>query len=685
MRKYQTLPITDSRPIARDAHRGGFTLVEMLVSVALVLLMMSMFAAVFQLAAESTSTQRGISENDQRARSVTTTLRNDLDKRTFRNVIPFLANEDANNSPIRFDDRSGFIEIITNDPANGVDDTLLLTVSADSIQTDDDQTPYLGRSEQLFDGNPANNILVDNPNQPEMDDGIIVGNRTSQSRAAQIAYVVRNGNLYRRVMLLREPRERAGRELNPQPTFQDGTDPFATAAYFTVDHPPSGLGTNAFWRDFDFSAIRIGGLAQFIGIESLNNAPGSTFFTVAKPHFRFGHSATAAQGLPAGPPGWTGGFPRQFTTANTAMSPEFLGFFLQEETSFPSVVSGMPTGGFSYPHGNAQFFGTTTPIPAVGSAGLPGPASAAENGDPMDIRTNLTLNARKVVSEFTDTTGAGGPRRSEDLLLSNVHEFRIEIWDDRLSQWVVPGHNRTSGGVNGDYHVSRRYNSAYGPFGPAGVPSGVAAATTWDFTNHAFDTWHPNALSGDNTGTPGQHPGMPPFRAMEFYPPVRPDGGVVSTTETTNNGLGGSLPEQAYWFGSDFTGGGATRTYNEGDTVFPFTEDSNGNGLFDSTEDTDGNGMLTQSQNIPVPFGYSFYFRCVRSGLAGDISTPPNWQLRPGALITENDSAGPTGTYAIWEAVPNLRPLRSVRITVRFIDQSSQQMRQSTIIHSLVD
>ena len=50
--------------------RSGFTLVEMLVSVALVLLMMSLFASIFSMASGSVSTQRGISNHDQKARAL---------------------------------------------------------------------------------------------------------------------------------------------------------------------------------------------------------------------------------------------------------------------------------------------------------------------------------------------------------------------------------------------------------------------------------------------------------------------------------------------------------------------------------------------------------------------------------------------------------------------------------------
>src|SRR5690349_21540281 len=80
-------PSSTSRPALPP--RRGFTLVEMLVSVTLVLLMMLMFAEIYGLAQDSISKQKGIAENDQKARILTQVIRRDLDTRTFRSVYPF--------------------------------------------------------------------------------------------------------------------------------------------------------------------------------------------------------------------------------------------------------------------------------------------------------------------------------------------------------------------------------------------------------------------------------------------------------------------------------------------------------------------------------------------------------------------------------------------------------------------
>ncbi|MFO1092490.1 MAG: type II secretion system protein [Planctomycetaceae bacterium] len=64
--------------------RRGFTLVEMLVATALVMLIMLLFADVFGAAVGTMTAQRGIANNDQKARSFTTVLRHDLAGRTYR-------------------------------------------------------------------------------------------------------------------------------------------------------------------------------------------------------------------------------------------------------------------------------------------------------------------------------------------------------------------------------------------------------------------------------------------------------------------------------------------------------------------------------------------------------------------------------------------------------------------------
>ncbi len=260
---------------------AGFTLVEMLIAVGLVLLIMTMFASIFQIATESLSKQRGLAENDQRARLLSTIIRADLEKRTFRDVIPFAHNQDTSQLGGQLVRRSGYWYYAENDPSDDTDDVLQFTVRSKISAQSSDKTPYIGRSivffalpivaqnagtgvfsvsgdvtgyfpipylattnshvwvagnstpgtQQSNDGrysilnvtkNGTNtDITIDlslvpplasttifgtiylTELQPELDDGI-VGNSLGQSTAAEVSYYLRGGNLYRRVLLIRD-------------------------------------------------------------------------------------------------------------------------------------------------------------------------------------------------------------------------------------------------------------------------------------------------------------------------------------------------------------------------------------------------------------------------------------------------------------------------------------------------
>ncbi|HID23350.1 MAG TPA: prepilin-type N-terminal cleavage/methylation domain-containing protein, partial [Planctomycetaceae bacterium] len=309
--------------------RRGFTLVEMLVSVALVVLLMSMFAEIFQLATGAMSTQRGLAENDQRTRSLAAVIRADLDKRTFRNVVPFFPGEEADTSPTRFNNRRGYFYISENDPNDDTDDVLQFTVDAAITTKNRDDTPYYGRATLLVPedpnnpGNPLPNAdLLRDFNQPEADDGRTQPDGASLSPAAEISYFLRNGNLYRRVLLIRKPLPLAG--ANPQPTDGAGNDLFGNSQYYFVDrdNDPAtpAVRSRAFWLDFDFSA-HYAGRAIFHGTEDLDNSGAGGAFPLANPAYRFGHNHADGQ-------------PREY------VSNGFIGRFTQQETSFCEDLDG---------------------------------------------------------------------------------------------------------------------------------------------------------------------------------------------------------------------------------------------------------------------------------------------------------------------------------------------------------
>ena len=680
---------------ACESSHLGFTLVEMLVSVSLVLLMMTLFAGIFQMASSSVSIQRGISETDQRARSIQTVIKADLDKRTDRSVLPFMANESANISPFDFDNRRGYVYVSANSLDDGADDVLQFTMDAAIETKNTDTTDFFGRAGQVLtpafvipadsdisstsgideSTTPINenllnalvSDLVNHPNQPEADDGDVSPNQTTRSHAAEVSYFVRDRKLIRRVLLIRDPLQLAGQELSAQPDRNDPVNPFDSDGDLTTyvygrsngafDASAAIVSTDDFWRDFDFSAYRLytgatPSHAQIHGIDALNNAPtGSTFFSLGKPNFRFGYDTVSGQ-------------PREHTTAG-----EVFGRFTHGETSAIN---------FNYPQGPSYVKGTTdiagTPGTLLGSSGLANPF------DSTDVTLSFSATNPGVIDEFDSTTPVGDQiRRAEDVLLANVHEFRVEIFDDRLGLYASPGHWQAHPGVDGirgngddvfgDYHIARRQNPSYGSLRAAG--RGVDAAPN---RNRVFDSWHPNVNSVGAVVGPLSN-SVAPFRAMGFYPPghaigpYAPNGTWTPSTDNIN-----------------------LNSYSVGDIVFARTEDLNGDGVFDAPNE---DGMVAGWDPTPgaldseTPgYDYGFYFQCVRAGNAGTVA--PAWQLREGALITENNSDGftpdlPQASMAVWRAVQNVRPLRSLRITIRFLHPSTEQMRQVTLIHSLVD
>ena len=111
-------------------RRSGFTLVEMLISVALVLLMMTLFAQVFELASESITLQQALAENDQQLRTCVTIMRADLRKRSFRDVVPFREAQGSAGSLSPYFQRKGYFYISTNDPNSPRDTVLQFTVQS---------------------------------------------------------------------------------------------------------------------------------------------------------------------------------------------------------------------------------------------------------------------------------------------------------------------------------------------------------------------------------------------------------------------------------------------------------------------------------------------------------------------------------------------------------------------------
>ena len=699
--------------------RPGFTLVEMLVSVTLVLLMMTMFTSIFQMATNSVTVQRGIAENDQAARSFTTALRADFAKRSMRFGQPYYPTEFEATSPTPFGDRAGYLYVSANDMNSWQDDLLQFTVNVSQSQEESDDTRYFGAAELLYDlaadpafGNtPRATTLRFNPNQPDADDANLSANQVTSSSAAEISYFVRNGGLYRRVMLLREPLPVAGEELAIQPTSTIGGNAYVQSGVFTYVGTPLNIqqtdsgdtnhfalatgdsappdwkvtATNDLWRHFDISAVPIMPAtapflplnASFVGIDALDNSLLGSATVLGNPAFRFGFNRVT-------------GFSREHDNATNLL---FIGRFVQAETShpdfnYPLAASRIEPDADSAGDGTVDFGNIDISNFNQGTNFLGG-----GNGNPMDLAgTSLNLDQKTgVISQLAGATGRGGIRRVEDLLLSNVHGMKVEIWDSRLKRYVSPSHGSRTQLANatglpesyGDYHFLRNLNLRYGPHGPRGLA--LASAN-----NHVFDTWNPNTwVDYDGDSVRDLNEVSPPFIPYRYYPPRQNDGtvptggsysaacgpgpsptGMPSPYNEFDPETGLNQKNKGYWVPSDFSDIDPTNwiyhNYTVGDVVFAPIVDNAPVGTFDWDIDT-----------IPSQ-GFQIAFVCVQDGYAG--SAPPAFPSVAGQRFSDRQDALAAGTPAVWRSIDNRRPLRSIRVTVQFYDQKTEKLRQLALV-----
>lgn len=280
--------------------RGGFTLVEMLVSTALVLLIMVLFAQIYGAAVGTLREQEGIAKNDAKARSVVTMLRNDLSVRSYRE-IPLAVSD-----PLRADvvargivpihprclevnnAQKGFFYISENDPGNDSDDLLSFTM-------------FLPQERGHFTGRVQKDT-TGRINHPDSDDSV-VNDGVTASRAAVVTYYMQEGKLHRRINLLRDPL------VIPNP--YDAGDAGAGALTWLPVQPSNetaadqiGLGNVIFttftnWYDDNALAVTQNPPPAFstattrrlLSVKSLENTHRLTNAPVALPLFREGHVA----------------------------------------------------------------------------------------------------------------------------------------------------------------------------------------------------------------------------------------------------------------------------------------------------------------------------------------------------------------------------------------------------------
>jgi len=493
-------PATDKARQKRavlNPHRAAFTLIEMLVSVALVLLIMSIFAQIYQIAGGALIRQKGMAENDQRSRLLTTLIKGDLAQRTFRDLKPYTPGQDTTAPGSQgIAGRDGYFSISENVVGDPTDDVLQLTINTTPLDPNDPEPPPLfGAATLLVDpADPVwtapvtmagdldgdsdvddddyalyllNNLVSPNDrrNQAEMDDGAVAVsgttvtgalNSTGSARTAEVVFFLRNNNLIRRVLLIRDAYAGSGNV----PPFTAATDYLPTTDPVDPTTDIAQRGSGEFWRDFDYSAYyeplgAAGLLARFhdqnslindstaTGVATLQNLPVS----LGVPFLRFGNSVNSGPGAE----------PREYIDMDASV--DFIGRYTMRETSH-------------------SIFGYPGRIDAL--------------GDPFD-RTD-TLPAELTLTNGEVEEYADEPYRvSEDVLMTDVHEFDIKVWDEAITdgafapQFLDLGH-----GLGGDY-------------GTADPLAGYG---------NRYDTWHPHAEMDDGILIDDDDPGVPPYRPV---------------------------------------------------------------------------------------------------------------------------------------------------------------------------
>lgn len=179
----------------RPASRRGITLVEMLVTVGILVLIMTIIVQVFQAATSAVTGARTAQELDDSARLLDSTIRADLNGATARFTPPL----DPNNN-------QGYFEYTENEFADNqgedADDTLRFTAKAPPGR------PFMGR---MYLPPPGGSLA--NLNAIQQQAYFASQPITVSSEYAEIIYFLRNGNLYRRVLLVDPTRNLSSSQL----------------------------------------------------------------------------------------------------------------------------------------------------------------------------------------------------------------------------------------------------------------------------------------------------------------------------------------------------------------------------------------------------------------------------------------------------------------------------------------
>lgn len=654
------------------AARSGFTLVEMLVATTLVVMMMLMFAQIYVAAIGSLGEQQAVARNDGKARLAEQLLRGDLQRASFRSelgsnqgIVPLVHGDNVQQY------QKGFFYLSENDQTNPVDDVVHFTTFVIRGVRNRDPSYYYGRCL------PVNGVLEYRPtypsppppwqpwefdNHPENDDGDATNN-VGCSRSAEVMFFVRNGNLYRRVLLVRDT-DLAG-QLNVNSAQPSSS---VTSSFFSNRLIPAYPGQSSYYKSFDYAAYcRVvdntdptTDSLRFLGIDALDNRADAAE-SLGRSMSRFGFAISSANQVA------TNGDPVIQAIIRARAQPV--------EFDVSGNFFGRPL------HGETCSYQWQWPGTRVNPL-LDG--TLAYNS----IQNRLYVGGSPIVDP--DTVGS---REIEDLLLPNVEAFDVEVWDPGLHEDLdgdgiidagedLNGNNfldQAEGFVQlgtttlstGYFNSAQRLNTTYGPGEYDANGNGSLDGTEDRNSNGAFDL-----SSVFDTGNPEMWADEPD-RLSGAQPPYRPL--LFRITEDSNrNGsldMGEDLnsnsqldrpvfPVRAADFWS------ASRQYQSGQVVFRQSEASFSLGYrcIRSGEDADGDGWFDVGEDLDSDSTLDW-------GTTG--TNEPDWPKIPGQIVNDGSVR--------WQAFDNRVGLQKIRITVRVRDPIEGVPRQFSIIHSFVN
>jgi hypothetical protein len=678
---------------------GGFTLVEMLVVVALTVLLMSIIAEIFVLASETLTNLRAVSDANQKIRTVEAIVRQDLANRTIREVQPTAermmfgpgpdgifgtADDDYFVMPVGVDPGKnlGYFMIVEHSPSDDqgedTDDELAFTVRATASSQPgliNTASGYFGRA--IPNSEPDQGYLPAN-------DGL------ASSQEAEVVYFLRRGTLYRRVLLVGVPQPSDTAVFNPSrfATPQSWYSKYDVSARPPINFPEVPIVNTL--GDLSYRSTRFGHRPPTAYTTGL-----TTTIPEIQPGLATDHPADPlflTNGYGPGPLPTTATFPGGPTQA-TGASLEFDD--MNRDMLHNAQTSTQPLDyNHNYPGSPLSLneFWTARPTYRETSAFVQ--ASGAYFNYPNDPLSNIWAEFTNPASpRYVNTLDANATLAAEDAILTNVISFDIKVWDSD----AIPNPTRrpragilpplSSADATGSFVDLGKSSNAFaadpsylvtGPYPSSGTPAGPPSVT---FSAATAPTCYPFAGAGSPSTTP--RPGI--------WPPQRPLLLLVGPPPAWTEQAPFAEPLLPATLSGNYHVPPGMAGYRRGFGM-PY-----GAMLPDGTQNNTPWAVTPLAMAGPPPTylppagfppaapGLPLGLLRAPTALARTYDTWCSVYTKPTQLWQDTTGDGiPTiGEPGIPVAPPYIVPLRGIQIKIRFVDPDTRLTRELTIIQEL--